>query len=379
MKFIATALAAALLFVGCDAEPPTAAALTLAPTDLLGATAGGDDGFERALPGDALAFPDDHGAHGDYRAEWWYFTGHLSDENDRAYGFQLTFFRYAVQPDAPDGASPWRTRQVAMAHFALTDEDGARYHFDEKLGRSGAGLAGAQATPFRVWHDDWYAESHSAAFLPMTLSAGTDQATIALTLSDGKPRVLQGEAGLSQKGRAPGNASWYYSYTRMPVSGHVTVAGERRAVKGAAWLDREWSTSSLDADLAGWDWFALQLDDGRELMFYRLRTTDGGASRFSTGVLIDADDRTTALGADDVVLTPTREWRSERSGAAYPIVWQIDVPAHGLSLEFAPLLDAQEQGLSVFYWEGAGRVLGTSDGEAITGRAYAELTGYADR
>ncbi len=370
------ALAAALLAGGCADSGNEREALALAPTDLLGEAEDDDAGFARALPGGTLSFPADHGPHPDYRAEWWYFTGHLDDAEQHRYGFQLTFFRYALQPAALKGASPWRTRQVSMAHFALTDEHGKRYTFDERLGRIAAGLAGAQASPFRVWHDDWSAESAGAAFLPMTLSAGTDEAALSLNLDAGKPRVLQGEAGLSQKGRAPGNASWYYSNTRMPAKGTVTLEGREIPVTGAAWLDREWSTSSLDPEIDGWDWFALQLDDGRDIMFYRLRGKDGTASDFSTGVIVDGDSATTPLAANDVTLEPLRQWHSERSGATYPVAWRLRLPAHDLDLEFTPLLDNQEQGISVHYWEGAGRVRGTDAGGEVNGRGYAELTGY---
>lgn len=371
--------ATVLLVGGCGADQPTSESLRLAPSDLLGAAASGDSGFRRALPGGELEFPADHGAHADYRAEWWYFTGHLQDADERQFGFQLTFFRYALQPGEPRGTSKWRTNQVAMAHFALTDEQGGRYFFDERLGRTGAELAGAQAKPFRVWQDNWSAASTGETFLPMVLKASTTDVTMELELAGGKPRVLQGDAGLSRKGREPGNASWYYSYTRMPVSGQLVLDGDQVAVTGNAWLDREWSTSSLDAGIDGWDWFALQLDDGRDLMFYRLRDKAGNASPFSTGVIVDSDGHSTALGHDEVKLTALREWRSPRSDAKYPIEWQLSVPAHGLELQFTPLIDAQEQGVSVHYWEGAGRIKGTSHGTPITGRGYAELTGYTAR
>ena len=185
-----------------------------------------------------------------------------------------------------------------MGHFALTDvADNRHYHF-ERFSRGALGLAGAQATPFRVWLEDWALTGAEADLFPLRLRAREGDIALDLTLDAGKPVVLQGDRGLSQKSAEAGNASYYYSHTRMPTQGTVSIGGRNFTVSGASWLDREWSTSALGPDQSGWDWFALQLDDGRELMFYRLRRKDGGMDSFSTGTLVEADGQTRRLRSE---------------------------------------------------------------------------------
>jgi len=190
--------------------------------------------------------------------------------------------------------------------------------------------------------------------------------------------VLQGERGLSRKGPEPGNASYYYSLTRMPVRGTVSLGRESLAVEGLAWMDREWSTSALGEDLAGWDWFALQLDDGRELMFYQLRRKDGQADRFSAGTLVDPHGRVRPLGPDDVRLEVLATWRSPRSGVTYPARWRLAEAERGLVLEVAPRLAGQELIVGFRYWEGAVTVRGTEGDHAVAGHGYVELVGYGE-
>ncbi len=190
--------------------------------------------------------------------------------------------------------------------------------------------------------------------------------------------MLQGERGLSRKGPEPGNASYYYSLTRMPVRGTVSLGRESLAVEGLAWMDREWSTSALGEDLAGWDWFALQLDDGRELMFYQLRRKDGQADPFSAGALVDAQGGARPLARDDVRLEVLATWRSPPSGVTYPARWRLTEAARGLVLEVAPRLAGQELIVGPRYWEGAVTVRGTEGGRPVAGHGYAELVGYGE-
>ena len=252
----------------------------LAVTAALG---GGDlDGFARATAPRELVFPDDHGPHPEFRTEWWYYTGNLTATGGRHWGFQLTFFRTALVPPASPAyhaarGSAWASDQVYLAHFALTDTRGERFHAWSRTSRGALGLAGAQAAPFRVWLEDWSVSGERPAGLPMTLRAAEGDVAVTLTLDSAKPPVFQGERGLSRKGPEPGNASFYYSLTRMPARGAVRLGAETFTVTGLAWMDREWSTSALGTDLVGWDWWALQLDDGRDLMFYRRRHARGGA------------------------------------------------------------------------------------------------------
>ena len=343
------------------------------------------EGFARAtLPG-AIRLPADHGPHPGFQSEWWYFTGHLdgpiddrADQPRRRFGFQLTFFRFATAPEPPDRESAWASNQLYMAHFAITDLGARRHRIAERFSRGAAGLAGARADPFEVWLDDWRAGSLGEEFLPLRLDARDADLELALRVEPGKPPVLQGEKGLSRKGPEPGNASYYYSYTRLPVSGQISLGGEDITVRGEAWLDREWSSSSLGAGVQGWDWFGLQLDDGRELMLYSLRDESGKPTGFSAATLVAADGSAEHFSVDGFELLPQRRWRSADSGVSWPVDWQLRLPAAGLDLEVRALLDDQEQRVAVLYWEGAVEVFDRQSGEK-TGRGYLEMTGYAGR
>jgi predicted secreted hydrolase len=346
------------------------------------ATLGGADtaGYARAVGPRAFSFPRDHGPHPEYRTEWWYVTGNLSGGDGRAFGFQLTIFRNALAPSGPGGPSDWATNQAYMGHFALTDAAEERFHAFELFARGAAGLAGARSDPFAVWIEDWTLESVSAdgATFPVRLRADGDGAALDLTLGAGKPVVLQGNEGLSRKGPEPGNASYYYSLTRMPARGTVVVDGRAVAVEGLAWLDREWSTSALSPGQVGWDWFALQLDDGWEMMVYQLRREDGTPDPLSDGVLIDPEGERHALEwGSEVLVEPTDTWRSPVDGTVYPSGWRIRVPERGWDLRVVPVLQDQELPLAFRYWEGAVRVEGSGEGaESVEGRGYVELTGY---
>src|SRR5262249_50681318 len=208
--------------------------------------------------------------------------------------------------------------------------------------------------------------------LPMRLHAAENGTAIDLTLESAKPVVLQGERGLSRKGPEPGNASYYYSLTRMPARGTVRLGGETLAVDGLAWMDREGSTSALGKDLAGWDWFALQLDDGRDMMFFQLRRRDGETDRSSAGALIDARGGARPLAHDDVRIEVLATWRSPRTGVSYPARWRLTEPAHDLVIELAPRMPDQELIVEPRYWEGAVVVEGREGNRAVAGHGYVE-------
>jgi predicted secreted hydrolase len=336
-------------------------------------------GYARALQPREFHFPADHGPHPEFRTEWWYFTGNLETAAGRRFGFQLTFFRSALAPEMPERRSAWATRQAWLAHFAVSDVDGERFHAFERWSRGGpVGLAGARVRPFRVWVEGWEARSPDGGVFPLQLSAREGEIGIDLTLERGKPPVLQGERGWSRKSAEPGNASYYYSLTRMPAKGTVRLGGESFAVAGLAWMDREWSTSSLGADQVGWDWFALQLSDGSEVMLYRLRRADGTADPASSGTVIAPGGESRTLSLPELTLEDLDRWRSPRSGAAYPARWRLRIPSAELDLEIRPLLADQELDVSFRYWEGAVEVEGTRGGRTVEGRGYAELTGYAE-
>jgi predicted secreted hydrolase len=377
---LAAAVAGTLLTLGSACRERAAG-----PTARLSllSTLGGVDtaGYLRALEPRSFSFPDDHGPHPGYRTEWWYVTGNLDTAEGRAVGFQLTFFRSALAPPGPTRASAWGTRQAYMAHFAVTDERGERFYAFERFERGALGLAGARARPFRVWLDDWSLEAAEpagdAVVFPLRLRAGEGEVALDLVLAAGKPPVAHGDRGLSRKGSRPGNASYYYSKTRMPARGVVRIGADTLHAAGLAWLDREWSTSSLAPGDVGWDWIALQLDGGWEVMLYRLRRADGSTSPFSRGTLVDPDGRVTPLVVgEDVRVEATGSWRGP-DGATYPSGWRVHLPGQGWDLSVRPLLADQELTGAFRYWEGAVRVAPAAGGEGPGGRGYVELTGYA--
>jgi predicted secreted hydrolase len=373
-------LAAALLVGGSYAltrpERPAQVQARVSVANELGGEA--TAGFARALAPRPFSFPADHGPHPEYRTEWWYYTGNLETAQGRHFGFQLTMFRIGLAPEPVERASAWGTTQLYMAHLALSDVRGNRFYAFERFSRAALGLAGAQAQPFRVWLEDWSAEATRDEALPMRLRAAQGEVAIDLSLQSAKPAVLQGTAGLSQKGSTPGNASYYYSLTRLSTSGTIRIAAEAFDVRGLSWMDREWSTAALEEEQVGWDWFALQLADGREVMFYQLRHRDGSASPFSSGTLIRADGSTRGLTPDEVHVEVLDRWQSPRDGARYPSRWRLRIPAERLDLEVTPYLADQQLDVAVRYWEGAVQVRGTSDTQPISGNGYVELVGYGD-
>ena len=339
---------------------------------LLGSDA--DAGFARALQPRDFVFPADHGPHEAFRNEWWYVTGNLDSDDGRRFGFELTIFRFALAPDAPQAESNWRTRQVYIAHFAVTDPESDRFLVAEKFSRGALGLAGAQSDPFRVWIDDWSIAASAAD--NWRLRASDPGFALDVNLLALKAPVLNGVDGLSQKSAEPGNASYYYSMTRWQTAGTLRIANEEYAVSGLSWLDREWSSSALADDQQGWDWFALQLSDNTELMYYSIRSTDGSQDPQSAGTRVSANGNATHLRRDDVDLVVTGTWDSPEGGR-YPAAWRITVPAENLVLEVTPVMADQELFTTVRYWEGAVDVRGTRAGVPVEGRGYVELTGYA--
>ena len=341
------------------------------------------DRFAHAREPRAFDFPRDHGPHGAYQTEWWYYTGNLFDAAGRHFGYQLTFFRRAlVPPDEQallaDRESAFAFDQVYFAHFAITDSAANEHVAFEKYSRGAAGLAGAQASPFRVFVEDWAAAAarDDGDAARVRLVAAQNGYAIDLILTSTKPFVFHGDRGLSQKSPNPGNASYYYSMTRMATVGKVSTPRGTLEVTGTSWLDREWSTSALDGDTEGWDWFSLQFDDGREIMFFKLRQKETGNITFAKGTYVDADGRTELIRQDEVTITVLDRWTSRQTGATYPVRWRLASPRYGLDIEIVARIPDQEMRLTQRYWEGAVTFKGASAAGPVAGVGYVEMTGY---
>ncbi len=359
-----------LFLLGCSEQQPNAD--TNLKLDQLLSTAP-PAGYQRATQPRVFNFPKDHGAHPDYATEWWYLTGNLKDKQDRRFGYQLTLFRLGIDRKNHSKLSNWRNTNLYMAHLAVSDIKNQRHYSAERFSRGSPGLAGVAITPFKAWLGPWKLAGGNELF-PLTLNAADESFEINLQISAGsKPITLQGDRGLSQKSAQIGNASYYYSMTRLPSHGTIKLKGHTFQVQGDSWLDREWSSSALERDQAGWDWFALQLDDGSDLMFYRLRTKEQAMHPFSRGSLVDLKGNKTDLLMADVKLTPLKWWQSKQ-GERYPVTWQLEVAKRGISVTINAAIEDQLMRTSVRYWEGAVEVTGTH-----TGLGYMELSGYSSQ
>ena len=340
--------------------------------------------FRVATEGYRYAFPRDHGAHEEFRTEWWYYTGQLTAKDGRPFGYELTFFRRGMPRDQTKTLpSQWAVTHLYLAHFAISDLSKGRFYYTDKMSRAGLGKAGAATDRLHVWIDRWSVESPSNDSGSQILQAADGGLAIQLKVSPGKPPVVHGINGISRKGPVSGQASHYYSFTRLATTGTLTVGNESFDVTGTSWMDHEFGSADLDKDLVGWDWFCLQLDDQRELMLYRLRRTDGSADPASSGTVIERDGRGHHLLLGDFTLEPTSYWTSQTSHARYPQRWRLTIPSQQLSLELVPLMAEQElspkRSTQVTYWEGAIEATGSIQGRPARGQGYMELTGYAER
>ncbi len=344
------------------------------------------DGFKSVTGPCGLSFPADHGPHPEYRTEWWYYTGNLTAADGHRFGFQLTFFRSGLQPPEnrnnwPTPASAWRSDQLYLAHAAITDITNGRHLQAERMARPVLTLAGAEQTPATVrihvhgWQTVISPKGHR-------LQADADGFALRLDLTPVKPPVLHGDNAYSRKGQSPERASCYYSFTRLQAAGSLVVNGDRHAVQGSAWMDHEFSTAPLQPGLSGWDWFSVQLADQTDIMFFRLRESDGSLNPASSGTLVSPSGEWQHLKSTDVHLAPLDFWTSPHSGARYPIAWRLHSPALQLDITLTASVKDQEmrtpRTTRVDYWEGSLVVTGTRKGESIDGIGYLELTGYAD-
>lgn len=344
---------------------------------------GRGEGLVPARPGYVYAFPRDHGSHDDYGLEWWYFTGHVSDQSARRFGYEVTFFRKAVD-DARvrDHPSRWALRHLYFAHLAVTDVEGAAFRFSEKLSRAAFGKAGADPGRMKVWIDRWVLEPVTEDHHRLHLAAKDSGFGVDLTLTLTKPPVIHGREGISRKGAGTGQASHYYSLTRLETRGTIRVRGEPFEVTGTSWMDHEFGSGGLGEDQVGWDWFSVQFDSNVELMLYLLRKRDGSHDPASSGTLIFPDGTSRHLEREDFVVRTQDQWTSPLSHAQYPAKWTLDVPSVPLRVTVTPVLADQElrtgNSTRVTYWEGAVDVRGHYRHAPVAGNGYVELTGYAN-
>jgi len=339
--------------------------------------------FRMAVPGYEYSFPRDHGAHPEYRTEWWYYTGHLRTQTGKRYGFELTFFRAGVSagPASPCAGPPescrqsaWDLRAIMPAHFAVTDVAAKDFRFYEKMNRASAFTADAAEGKLEVFNEGWSATTNPDGSWRIVAKQGSD--AIDLVLRPRKAPAVHGENGVSQKAPVAGYASHYYSMTRLEASG--TINGQRAA--GQVWMDHEFGSSVLLENQRGWDWFSIQLDNDTELMLYVIRRNDGTPDVTSSGSLITDDGRVIHLRRGQMRITPLARWKSPKSGATYPMGWRVELPTFNVALTMQPLMREQELitagSTNITYWEGACDVSGTFGGTPVRGEGYVEMTGY---
>lgn len=366
-----------LLFLASCAAPAVPAAEVQMP-DVASSSQDIPAGFLTADGSRPLTFPEDFGAHEDFRTEWWYYTGNLGTPEGRHFGFELTIFRVGLLPLSASlpHDSEWYDRSVYFAHFAVSDIADKRFYAFERYARPGPGLAGAEAEPYRVWIEDWnITESTPRVY---RLQAAQENIALDLTLIDEMGIVLHGENGYSRKGEEASNASYYYSQPRLRADGVMQIRDVQYRVNGLVWKDHEFSTSALDENQIGWDWFSLQFENGSALMLFQLRERDGGISASSSGTFIRADGTPQSLHKEDFEIGVLDEWRSPHTQGVYPAAWELRLEERDCSLNVRPWMADQEiHFTTVTYWEGAVRFEGNCDGAPVRGDGYVELTGYA--
>jgi predicted secreted hydrolase len=333
--------------------------------------------FETATPGYHYAFPRDHFKHEHYQTEWWYYTGNVVTGDGQRFGYELTFFRQASKREK-EKSKTWDMQDLYLAHLAFSDLAGGKFYHTERLNREGPGIAGASEAEQKVWNGNWQVKWNND---DQQLQAIDKDFTLDLHLHSEKPPVIHGENGVSQKSAGAGHASHYISLTRLNTSGEIQLEGKTFRVSGLSWMDHEFFTTQLDTGRQGWDWMAIQLNDGTEVMLYHFRRQDGSRDPFSSGTYVDAQGRTTHLNTREFILEPIgATWTSALTKATYPVSWKIQIPQLALALEAKTVLPNQElateSNLAPSYWEGAITLSGTRNSSPLTGVGYLELTGY---
>ena len=334
--------------------------------------------FRSALPGYEYVFPRDHFSHDDFRIEWWYYTGNLESAEGERFGYQVTFFRVGLEGTQKNvNPSKWKVDQIYFAHMTVSDIAGKKFYFFERINRKGLINAGAESDRFLVWNEDWILTDRGGAHRLKAIESGTG---VDLKLTPVKPMVFHGEQGISRKGEQEGNASHYFSYTRMQTTGKVFIEGKEIQVTGTSWMDREFSSDQLNPKLVGWDWFSLKLDNNTEIMLYQLRRKGGGVDPFSSGTLVSPDSASRHLVKDEFSVETTGDWTSDATKTTYPAGWVITLKDSNTRLKIQPDLADQElshlRSISGSYWEGSVSIEGTYEGRPVQGKGYVELVGY---
>jgi predicted secreted hydrolase len=336
-------------------------------------------GFLKALEKIKFEFPKDHGLHKGFQTEWWYFTGNLKTDDNKLFGYQFTIFRSQLKPKQEKREASFASNAVYMAHLALTDAENNKFYYFDKFSRENEENTFVKFNPFRAEIDGWKVFENDNDFEKLEnlkIKAKEEKIELDLDLKIVKPFVFQGDEGLSQKGKGIGNASYYYSATRISTKGKIKINKNEYIVSGDSWLDREWSTSALSENQEGWDWFSIQLNDFSEIMIYNLRQKSGQKDPLSKGVIVFENGNYKKLDSGDFIIEVKDRWESPRGGV-YPSEWKVKIPKYKIELELKPLMKDQELNFFIRYFEGAVKVLGFKNGNKISGAGYVELTGYA--
>ena len=328
----------------------------------------------------AWVFPRDHGAHREFKTEWWYFTGNLYGENREPFGFQWTLFRQGIFSSPPQKISKWGLRDIYFAHFALSDIRKKKFYAYERADRGALELAGVLEGSMGGWIRGWELRTIDNTKDKFHIHAKEGEIAIDLNLEACKPPVLHGENGLSKKADQKGCASYYYSFTRLMTNGSIRISNKEWLVHGTSWFDHEFTTNSLGNNEVGWDWFAIQLDTNEELMLYCLRTKEGVFDSNSGGTWVGKNN-VRILKKEDFSVERTAFWKSPHTKATYPASWKIKLFDPPIEITVTPKMTSQELVLHqlgfLAYWEGAVSVEGKKEGMPVHGEGYVELTGYA--
>lgn len=336
--------------------------------------------WKQAIGERIWSFPRDHGCHPDYRTEWWYFTGNLSDERGQKFGYQLTFFRQGMERSESVKNNTWSIDDVYLAHFAVVDISQQQFSHGERISRKGPGLASSSLKGMEVHVLNWSAKMMGDV---ISLNARHQGMEIRLELSPTKPAVLHGWKGLSKKGPKEGQSSFYYSFTALKTKGSLKTTAMKTPVnvEGISWFDHEFGSNQLTEQQTGWDWFSIHLSDGRDIMVYFLRKKDGTVEGASSGTIVEKNGTTRHLALADVNISVLGTWKSPETGGSYPSAWRIGIPSADIDISLSAAVPHQEMtteaSTGVTYWEGVVSGNGLSSGKTVSLEGYAELTGYA--